>query len=85
MPKTVPFAIREVKRLNDELDRYPRLTSFDRLCAIADRVVWLQKFRKAPHNITQAMIIKITALFDGTWYGDEPQDAIINDYIKKGV
>lgn len=86
MPKTsVPFAVREVKKLNDELDCYPRLTSFDRLYVIADRVAWLQKFHKAPYAITQAMIIKITALLDGTWYGDEEQDTIINDYIRKGV
>lgn len=83
MPKkTIPFALREVTRINAELDRYPRLTTLDRLCHISDRVVWLRKFHKAPLDICDALIVKITALFEGSWYGDEPEQTIIENYVK---
>ena len=75
------FAMREVSRINRELDLYPRLTSFNRLCAISDRIAWLHRFKKAPAPIIDALITKITAIFDGSWYGDESAETVIKQYI----
>ena len=82
--KTESFELREVKKIERELNLYPRLTTFERLCAVSDRLAWLYKFRKLPAPILDALIEKITALFDGSWYGDEPAQTVIDDFLKGG-
>jgi hypothetical protein len=78
----IPWSVRETERLNDTLNHYPNITSFDRLCQIADRLTWLKRFHKIPDVIVDSLIAKTTGLFNNTWYGDEPEESVIKNYIK---
>jgi hypothetical protein len=72
------FAQKEVKKINAILDG----NSLDRQCWASDRIGWLYKFHKAPKAILDALCDKATAIFDGTWYGDEPCETTIKNFIE---
>lgn len=69
-------SIIEVNRI---LDRY----EMSRIYWAIDRLAWLKKFRKAPDKVLNALAVKAAGTMDGSWYGDEPEQAIIAKYIKE--
>lgn len=47
-----------------------------------NRLVWLKKYRKAPVELLDALIVKATGVFDGSYYGNEPEEKIIEKYLE---
>jgi hypothetical protein len=75
--------VRSVLNINNILDR--ESDNVVRLAWATDRIVWLAKFRKIPKALQDALCAKATAIMNGSWYGDEPEETVILDYLKKGV
>lgn len=69
-------SIIEVNRI---LDRYS--DNIVRMGWACDRIAWLDRYRKVPKTLIDALAIKATAIMDGTWYGDEAEEGIITKYI----
>jgi hypothetical protein len=68
-----------IKEVNRILERASH--NIERLFWSCDRLSWMQRYHKAPKDIIDALIAKATAIMDGTWYGDEPEQAIIDSYL----
>ncbi len=81
MAKTRPISktMYDVKRINDTLDRYHGYSV--EVHNVIDRLMWLKKWGKIPVAVSNAFIAKATAIFDGTWHGDEPEERVISNYI----
>lgn len=79
--KSAPIdpAVKFVKQVNTVLDR--EWQKLPRLCWASDRIDWMFRFHKAPSEVVLALADKCTALFNGIWYGDEPQERIITAFI----
>lgn len=68
-----------IKEINRILDRESHKE--DRISWVCDRLVWMKKFHKAPDAILDALIIKTTSMLNGVWYGYEPEEHIIKNYL----
>ena len=66
--------------INRTLDRYSH--NIARMGWACDRIAWLAQYRKIPKAITDALATKAAAVMDGSWYGDEPEQHTIENYIK---
>jgi hypothetical protein len=69
-----------IKEVNRVLERESH--NIERMFWACNRLAWMQKFHKAPKAIIDALITKATAIMDGTWCGDEPEETVIDNYIK---
>jgi hypothetical protein len=69
-----------IKEVNRVLDHESHNTM--RIFWACDRLAWMHKFHKAPKHILDALIAKATAIMNGSWCGDEPEQAIIDNYLK---
>lgn len=78
MPK-MDSTLRSVIEINCILDR--ECDNTVRLAWACNRVVWLWKFRKISEELKNALCTKATAVLDGDWYENQPEEAIIQKYI----
>lgn len=85
------FAQKEVKKIDDIFTKYARFTGFNTMSDYSlynqkswavDRLIWLDKFHKIPKEIFEALEVKILTIFDGEYYGDEPFETTIENFIK---
>lgn len=67
--------------INRVLDRLP--DNFTRMSWACDRIAWLARYRKVPKALTDALATKATAVMGGVWYGNEPEETLIQKYIKE--
>lgn len=72
---------RSVLNINRILDR--ESDNIVRLGWATDRIGWLAKFHKIPKTLQHALCVKATAIMDGSWYGDEPEELVIRNYLKQ--
>lgn len=66
-------------KINEILER--EWDNYVRMSWAANRLCWLKKFRKAPTELLDALMFKCTKLFEHDWYGDEPQEQIIQKHL----
>lgn len=72
--KTI-YDLKLINRILDKCDN--SMYSF-----VSDRLMWLKKFHRAPEELLDALILKASSTFSKSWYGDEPEEIIINRYLK---
>ena len=48
-----------------------------------DRIAWLAQTNRVPKKLTDAFAVKYAKVMDYTWCGDEPEQLIINAWIKR--
>jgi hypothetical protein len=69
-----------IREINHILDK--QSDNIARMGWACDHIAWLHKFKKAPADILNALIVKATAIMEGSWYGDEPEEYTIRAYIQ---
>ena len=80
----MPKIAYDVQHINDILEY--KSHDMAQMYYACNRLTWLKKFRKAPIEVVNALVIKCTAVLDGSWYGDEPEERTISEYLNgKGV
>lgn len=72
----IETSIKEINRILDHESQ-----NINRLFWVCDRLTWMKKFNKASNTILDALIAKTTYTIEGSWYGDEPEERIILNYI----
>lgn len=72
-----------IRHANDCLDRYSYAIGITpELHNAIDKITWCKRYHKAPDSVLNAIIAKATAIFDGDWCGDEPEEHVICDYLR---
>ena len=69
-----------MRRWNRELDRLD-LDDQATIAQIGKHLDHWHKYRKYPQDLIDAMITKFTKILNKTWYGDEPEQKVINKYL----
>ena len=71
---------KSILEINRVLDH--QSDNFSRLMWACNRIGWLARYRKVSKELTDALAVKAAAIMDGSWYGIEPEEAIIKKYLK---
>lgn len=69
-----------IRALNNKLDRLDT-TNTEEVFAIGNTLHAHHLHRTMPAGLIDALISKFTAILDGSWYGDEPEEYTIRRYI----
>lgn len=78
MPRMADTAT--IRRLNTRIERLD-VHNTEEMFSIGNVLNHCWLTRTMPRELTEALVTKFTAIMDGSWYGDEPEEYTIRRYI----
>ena len=69
-----------IRVYNQKMDRL-NLNDQSTITSISKHLTHWHKYRKYPQDLIDALISKFTKILEKNWYGDEPEQTVINQYL----